>query len=96
VLAVIRFARAAGFTMTELKELFRGFREGTPASARWPKLARHKIAEMDALINKATTVKRMLRKCLRCRCITLEDCGRPRLRWAKIGGSVQTKARLRS
>jgi DNA-binding transcriptional MerR regulator len=60
VLAVIRFARAAGFTMVELKQLFRGFREGTPASARWSKLARHKIAEMDALINKATAVKRML------------------------------------
>lgn len=74
-LAVVRYARSAGFTIAEIRQLVRGFADGTPASVRWRKLAGRKIAEMDALIQHAQGVKLMLQAGLRCRCLTLEECG---------------------
>jgi DNA-binding transcriptional MerR regulator len=36
-LVVIQKARQTGFTLTEIKQLFFGFRAGTPPSVRWKK-----------------------------------------------------------
>src|SRR5215469_15595571 len=46
-LAVIQRAQQAGFTLTEIKQLFFGFRAGTPPSVRWQKLKKRKIIELD-------------------------------------------------
>lgn len=75
-LAVIGGARRAGFTIAEIKTLFHGFRESTPASERWQRLAREKYNEIDRLIRRLQTMQKLLRKGVRCRCIRLEDCGR--------------------
>lgn len=75
-LAVIGGARKAGFTIAEIKTLFHGFRESTPASERWRRLAREKYNEIDQLIRRLETMQKLLRKGVRCRCIRLEDCGR--------------------
>ena len=41
-LAVLEFARKAGFIIAEIKLLFHGFRKSAPASARWRRLAQKK------------------------------------------------------
>jgi MerR family redox-sensitive transcriptional activator SoxR len=75
-LAVIDFARRAGFTIAEIRLFFQGFREGTPASARWRRLALKKYDEIDLLIGRMESMQKLLRDSMRCRCIELEDCGR--------------------
>jgi DNA-binding transcriptional MerR regulator len=66
----------AGFTIAEIKLLFHGFQEGTPASDRWRGLAGKKLHELDLLILRMKSMQKLLRSSLRCRCIRLEDCGR--------------------
>src|ERR1700730_19446501 len=46
-LVIIEFAKETGFTLSEIKLLLHGFPENTPASARWKKMAREKIHELD-------------------------------------------------
>jgi MerR family redox-sensitive transcriptional activator SoxR len=74
-LAVIQFARLTGFTLGEIRQLVRGFPEGTPAPQRWQKLARRKLAEIDRLIARAQGMKQMLEAGLDCRCASLAECG---------------------
>lgn len=73
-LMIIGFAKNTGFTLTEIRLLLRGFPESTPASARWKKLAKGKIAEMEATISKAEAMKKMLESIMHCRCRKLEQC----------------------
>jgi MerR family transcriptional regulator, redox-sensitive transcriptional activator SoxR len=75
-LAVIQFTRFTGFTVAEIRELFHKFPDGTPPPARWQKLARRKMEEVDALIEHAQGIKKMLAAGLRCECLDLEECGR--------------------
>src|SRR5262245_25476874 len=75
-LRVIESARKAGFTVAEIKLLFHGFEESAPASERWEKLARMKIRDMDLLMKRLRTMRRLLKASMSCRCIKLEDCGR--------------------
>jgi DNA-binding transcriptional MerR regulator len=82
-LAVLQRARDCGFTLTEIKHLFHGFREGTPASQRWQALARKKLVELDVLARQIAVMKRMLRKT--CECRDLQECGRRILRKATEG-----------
>ena len=73
---MVQFARFTGFTLAEIRELFHKFPDGTSAPARWQKLARRKIDEVDGLIARAQGIKKMLTAGLKCRCIDLEECGR--------------------
>jgi MerR family transcriptional regulator, redox-sensitive transcriptional activator SoxR len=76
-LAVIQRARQTGFTLDEIRELFFGFREAAPASQRWQKLSRRKLAELEELTQQIKTMRRLLEKMLDCcRCDTLDQCGR--------------------
>src|SRR5205809_2575919 len=75
-LEVINMAKRAGFRMDEIRQLFHGFKKGTPAFRRWRLLAQRKITEMDDLIARAKKMKRLLQKADRCKCPDLEDCGK--------------------
>jgi MerR family redox-sensitive transcriptional activator SoxR len=76
-LAVIQLAQEAGFTVAEIKSLFSDFAPETPAWERWQALATRKLAEVEALISRAQTMKRLLEECLlQCRCLALEECAR--------------------
>ena len=75
-LAIIETARRAGFTIAEIKFLFHGFRKDIPASARWRRLTREKLDELDLQIARLKSMRELLRRSTRCRCIKLEDCGR--------------------
>lgn len=73
-LTVVRVAQQAGFTVTEIKTLLDGFSDDTPPSERWRVLAREKLTEVEALVERALGMKRLLERGLRCECLRLEDC----------------------
>lgn len=87
-LIVIRFAKENGFTLPEIKLLLRGFPESTSASARWKKLARAKIAELESTIARAHAMKAMLESlATHCRCRKLEQCAQGFAKRLGIGGT---------
>jgi MerR family transcriptional regulator, redox-sensitive transcriptional activator SoxR len=50
-LAIIQRARQLGFTLSEIRHLFFGFRDITRASERWRTLSQRKLAELDHLMD---------------------------------------------
>ena len=70
-LRVISCAQSAGFTIAEIRELLRG-EDG--AQGAWRDLAQRKLAEVNALIDKAQATRRLLDESLRCTCQSLEEC----------------------
>jgi MerR family redox-sensitive transcriptional activator SoxR len=75
-IALIQFAQQAGFTIGEIRTLFEGFEEEMPMSVRWQVLARDKLAEVDALMDRAQRMRSLLDQALACGCLRLEDCAR--------------------
>ena len=73
-LVIVCFAKATGFTLAEIKLLLHGFPPKTTASARWKKMARGKLAELESILTKAQAMKRVLESMMSCRCRTLEQC----------------------
>jgi len=73
-LAVVRVAQQAGFTISEIRMLLDEFGEDTPPSERWRVLARDKLPEVEALVERALGMKDLLERGLRCECLRLEDC----------------------
>ena len=70
-LAVIGFAKQLGFTLTEVRELFGGFRVD-----RWRPLAVRKLSELDAMSSRIQIMRTLLQKAVRCGCVDVESCGR--------------------
>ena len=87
-LAVLERAKACGFTLTEVRQLFYGFREGTPPSERWQTLARRKIAELDELMGKIAATRELLQG--PCACKDLDECGH-RLRARRLTSSASAR-----
>jgi MerR family redox-sensitive transcriptional activator SoxR len=76
-LAIIQRARQLGFTLSEIRYLFFGFRDITRPSDRWRTLSRRKLAELDHLMDGIKAVRGMLKQLMtKCRCDTLDQCGR--------------------
>ena len=75
-LALIDVAQQAGFTVAEIRTFLHGFAEDTPPAERWRALAERKLPQVEALIERAQGMKRILEEGLHCRCLTLEQCGR--------------------
>lgn len=71
---VVQLAQAAGFTIAEIQILLNGFAPETPPAARWQLLAREKLCELDAVIERVQLMKRILEAGLTCGCLRLEDC----------------------
>jgi len=76
LLVLIQRARQTGFTLTEIRRLFYGFRAGTPPSVRWHKLKKQKIVELDAMLEHIKTMRDLLEQQGKCRCTALEECGK--------------------
>jgi MerR family redox-sensitive transcriptional activator SoxR len=74
LLAVVRVAQQAGFTIAEIRTLLHGFTAETSPSERWHELASKKLPEVEALIRRAFGMKHLLERGLRCDCLRLEDC----------------------
>jgi DNA-binding transcriptional MerR regulator len=76
-LAIIQRARQLGFTLTEIRHLFFGFRGISRPSERWRTLSQRKVAELDHLMDGIKTVRAVLTKLMtKCRCDTLDQCGK--------------------
>ena len=73
-LAVIRLAQEVGFSVAEIRELVAGFDTAGIASARWREMAQHKMADVDALLQRAERMKLLLEASLDCGCLTLDTC----------------------
>lgn len=95
-LVIIEFAKETGFTLAEIKLLLHGFPETMPASARWKKMARAKIKQLEIALAKTTAMRDMLESMTTCHCLKLEQCARglarnrSRWRW-----SVRTMQRFK-
>ena len=76
-LAIIQRARQLGFTLTEIRHLFLGFRDITRPSERWRTLSERKLAELDHLMDGIKAVRSVLKKLMtKCQCDTLDQCGK--------------------
>jgi MerR family redox-sensitive transcriptional activator SoxR len=76
-LAIIQRARQLGFSLSEIRPLFFGFRDATRASERWRTLSKEKLRELDHLMDGIKAVQGLLRKLMtKCRCATLDQCGK--------------------
>jgi MerR family transcriptional regulator, redox-sensitive transcriptional activator SoxR len=80
-LAVVQRAQRLGFTLDEVRQLFFGFdpgsRKGARAFERWQRFSRKKLAELDVQMREIRVMQRRLREMIRkCRCETLDQCGK--------------------
>jgi MerR family transcriptional regulator, redox-sensitive transcriptional activator SoxR len=71
-LAIIDAAQQVGFTLEEIRDLL-GSRD-QPAHERLRQLAVLKLPELDDLIARATSVRRVLKTCAMCNCETIDVC----------------------
>lgn len=73
-LGVIRLAQEVGFSVAEIRELVDGFDTAGIPSERWQEVARRKMADVDALVQRAERMKLLLEASLECGCLTLDTC----------------------
>jgi DNA-binding transcriptional MerR regulator len=71
-LAIIDAAQRVGFTLEEIRDLL-GSRDEL-AHERLRELALSKLPELDDLIARATSVRRLLKMCSRCNCDSIDVC----------------------
>ena len=71
-LSIIDAAQRVGFTLDEIQDLL-GSRD-QPAHERLRELALMKLPELDELIARARSVRRLLRICSTCDCESIEAC----------------------
>jgi DNA-binding transcriptional MerR regulator len=71
-LAIIDAAQRVGFTLAEIRDLL-GARD-QPAHERLRQLAVLKLPELDELISRATSVRRLLKICSKCNCESIDVC----------------------
>lgn len=75
-LALIGVAKAAGFRVSEIQTLLRGFARRTPPGPRWRALAERKARELEARRTEVERMERVLDAVTRCECPSLEACSR--------------------
>jgi MerR family redox-sensitive transcriptional activator SoxR len=71
-LAIIDSAQRVGFTLAEIEDLLRSREE--PAHERLRQLALLKLPELDELIERAISVRRLLEICSECDCDSIDVC----------------------
>ena len=71
-LAIIDAAQRVGFTLEEISDL-RGSRDEL-AHERLRQLAMMKVPELDDLIERASSVRRVLKICSKCSCESIDVC----------------------
>jgi len=73
-LSLIRLAKAAGFTIAEIRTLMNGFGRKTPPGQRWRALGKKKVVEIDKQIHQLESIKLILSFVIKCECPSFEDC----------------------
>jgi|SRR5580704_13575865 MerR family redox-sensitive transcriptional activator SoxR len=90
-LATLQRARQIGFTLDEIRQLFFGFRKGTPSSKRWKKLSQRKLIELEQLMNGIKAIQLVLQGQGKCNCASLEECGKWLLQKRRVGASAKSQ-----
>ena len=93
-LAIIDAAQRVGFTLEEIRDLL-GSRD-QPAHERLRQLAVLKVPELDDLIARATSVRRVLKMCSKCSCESIDVCRMFDERLLPLRDHAATTARRRS
>jgi MerR family transcriptional regulator, redox-sensitive transcriptional activator SoxR len=73
-LVAVNLAKRAGFSLQEIKRFIGGFSPETPLSARWKKMAAHKLEELDRRAAEIERMRALLRLGLACDCLSLDEC----------------------
>jgi MerR family redox-sensitive transcriptional activator SoxR len=73
-LGIIDVAKQAGFSLDEIRLLLDSIDRGAPAHEQLQTLATHKLGEIDALIERARTMRDWLATASICGCDSLESC----------------------
>ncbi len=73
-LEMILAAKEIGFSLDEIKLLLDGLSASNPPPERWQAIAEVKLPEVEKLIERARSMKRILEMGLNCECITIADC----------------------
>jgi MerR family redox-sensitive transcriptional activator SoxR len=73
-LGIIDVAKRAGFSLDEVRDLLSSVDRGDPSHEQLQALATRKLPEVDALIERAQTMRGWLTAASRCDCETLESC----------------------
>lgn len=68
------FAQSVGFSLDEVRRLFKGLEGRAGLKAQWQPLARAKLAQLDEVMAKAQQMKAAIEAGLECGCIRIEDC----------------------
>lgn len=71
------FAQSVGFSLDEIRRLFRGLEGRAGLKAQWQPLARAKVEQLNQAIAKAQRMKSAIEAGLKCGCIRIEDCLAP-------------------
>jgi MerR family transcriptional regulator, redox-sensitive transcriptional activator SoxR len=73
-LSIIGAAQRAGLSLDDVRELLAASQGNGRVSERLRAIARRKLPEVDALIERALLVRSWLEAAADCRCPTLEEC----------------------
>ena len=73
LLTVIRFCRALGFSLEEIRTLLSEPRT-TRKRTQWTSLVDEKLAELEGSIARAKAMKKILQASRDCECVDLEQC----------------------
>jgi MerR family transcriptional regulator, redox-sensitive transcriptional activator SoxR len=91
-LATLQRARQVGFSLDEIRELFFGFKNGTPPSERWRKLSQQKLAELAQLVHSIKVIQLALKNSGKCGCASLEECGKGLLKKQFPKTAIKTRS----
>lgn len=73
-LRVIQFAQDAGFSIADIRHVLAGFDRRTPASERWQRVARRKLEELKAQLERTRRMQAILERLVACECVQLSEC----------------------
>lgn len=74
-LAIIRYAQAAGLSLSEIRAWFTDFASIDSAAQRWQSLGAQKLPEIEAEIARLQATRAALLLLMTCQCPTVEACG---------------------
>jgi MerR family redox-sensitive transcriptional activator SoxR len=75
-MALISFAKDAGFSLDEIRKLLAGFPDDTSAGQRWSEMAAAKLAELDVMSQRIDVMRAALQRISHCGCRDLDQCAR--------------------
>jgi DNA-binding transcriptional MerR regulator len=76
LVAVLRLAKACGFSLPEMRRLLNGFCPKTSASERWRMSIREHQEVLEQQIAQLNAMQQLLQQVQRCQCADLIECGR--------------------